>query len=365
MVFESRSKKMNTKTLRRVFLLPMLFLFACESHQTQPTPRLTPTVGSTLTPNEAETATLLSLKKVDDYPLYVMDYVGSYGSRQSYRPADSWKRTVIPEQISCQVKWGCSLFATLGDKENRLFGRNFDWRFSPALLLFTDPPDGYGSVSLVDIEYLGFGGDLSKKLADLPLEKRRALLNAPSIPFDGMNEEGLTIGMAAVPAEPMPYEQQKKTLDELEVIREILDHAGTVDEAIEIFGNYNIDMSNVPIHYLIASSSGKSALVEFYKGKMVVFRNQSPWQAATNFLLSSTDGTAQGQCWRYNLIEQRIQEGQGRISSHDALQLLRDVSQENTQWSILYNMTTATLEVVMGQTNSETTHMFHLEQSVP
>ena len=53
----------------------------------------------------------------------------------------------------------CSLFAALGDPENRLFGRNFDWRYSPALLLFTDRPagGGYASVSMVDIAYLGFG----------------------------------------------------------------------------------------------------------------------------------------------------------------------------------------------------------------
>ena len=42
--------------------------------------------------------------------------------------------------------------------DDRLFGRNFDWRYSPALLLFTDRPaaGGYASVSMVDIAYLGF-----------------------------------------------------------------------------------------------------------------------------------------------------------------------------------------------------------------
>ena len=35
-----------------------------------------------------------------------------------------------------------------------VYGRNFDWQYSPALLLFTNPPDGYASVSMVDIEYL-------------------------------------------------------------------------------------------------------------------------------------------------------------------------------------------------------------------
>jgi hypothetical protein len=251
----------------------------------------------------------------------------------------------------------------LGDEENRLYGRNFDWRFSPALLLFTVPQDGYASVSMVDMEYLGFEGDHSRNLTDLPLEERQAFLNAPSLPFDGMNEKGLAVGMAAVPAEDMPFDSQKKTIDHLEVIREILDHAGTVDEAIDIFGSYNIDMGNVPLHYLIASTSGNSALVEFYKGEMVVFRNESTWQIATNFLLASTNGNAQGQCWRYDLINQRLKELEGQVSSEDAFQLLEDVSQDNTQWSIVYHMTSGDLEIIMGRGYSTEAHIFHLAQT--
>jgi hypothetical protein len=253
----------------------------------------------------------------------------------------------------------------LGNTEDRLLGRNFDWNFSPALLLFTDPGDGYASVSMVDIEYLGFEGDRSKNLIDLPLEERRALLDAPSLPFDGMNEKGLAIGMAAVPGEDTPYDPQKKTLDELEVIREVLDHAGTVDEAIEILNSYNIDMGSVPIHYLIASASGDSAVVEFYQGEMVAFRNESQWQVATNFLLASTNGNAQGQCWRYDLIERRLNELGGRVSTKNAFRLLEDVSQDHTQWSILYHMTSGDLEVVMGREYTRKVHTFHLEGTVP
>ena len=356
---------MNTKTFWKLIILPILLLSSCGSPTSQAQPTLSEVEISTLTPNEAETATLLSLEQVDDYPLYTMRYIGSYaGQARSYQPDDLSEPTIVPAQTGCRVTWGCSLFAALGDDENRLFGRNFDWHFSPALLLFTDPAGGYASVSMVAIEYLGFGGDRSKNLADLPLDDRRALLEAPSLPFDGMNERGLAVGMAAIPGEKMPYDPQKKTLDELEIIREILDHAETVDEAIKIINNYNIDMGNVPIHYLIASASGDSAVVEFYKGEMVVFRNKSSWQTATNFLLASTNGHEQGQCWRYDLIEQRLKELGGKTSSQDAFHLLESASQDITQWSIVYHMATGDLVVVMGRDYSGIIHAFHLEQSV-
>jgi hypothetical protein len=309
--------------------------------------------------SEEDLTTLASLEQVDEHPLYTMHYYGTYpGRARFFGPPVLSQPTPVSAQTSCDITWGCSLFAALGDEADRLFGRNFDWHFSPALLLFTDPADGYASVSMVDIEYLGFEEERSKNITDLSLEERRALLNAPSLPFDGMNEKGLAIGMAAVPAEDMPYDPQKKTLDELEVIREVLDHAGTVDKAIEIMGSFNIDMGSVPIHYMIASASGGSAVVEFYNGRMVVFRNEERWQTATNFLLASVEP-----CWRYDLIEQRLNELDGRASSIDAINLLEDVSQDHTQWSIVYHMTTGELEVVMGRDYSEIIHTFQLEQS--
>ena len=81
----------------------------------------------------------------DDYPLYTMQYhAGRPGSLQHLpsRPAatnDSLRRQASqrlqrfqpPDVDTPNPAWACSLFAALGDTENRLFGRNFDWRYSP------------------------------------------------------------------------------------------------------------------------------------------------------------------------------------------------------------------------------------------
>jgi hypothetical protein len=332
-----------------------------------------PTLTSTLSPADQslsaeEIATLGSLEQVDDYPLYTMRYVGAYApstltDEDFSQPESIYLR--VPE--ACQAGWGCTLFAALGDAETRLYGRNFDWRFSPALLLFSDPPDGYASVSMVDIAYLGFDGSRSKNLVDLSLSERKSLLDAPSLPFDGMNEQGLAVGMAAVPPGEMQADSSKKTIDELAVIREILDHAASVDEAVEILSSYNIDMGNVPLHYLVASATGEAALVEFYQGEMHVFRNVDPWQLATNFLVASTNGNPQGQCPRYDRISQELQETGGQLTAQDALSLLADVSQDhpqegsNTQWSIVYDMTSGEIHIVMGRDYENGLHLQRLE----
>ena len=292
--------------------------------------------------SDDEVRTLTSLAKVDDYPLYTMHYYGAYSQRSSSieRNTDS--------------AWACSLFAALGDASNLLYGRNFDWDYSPALLVFTAPPDGHATVSMVDIAYLGFAGDRATRLLDLSLTERRPLLNALSIPFDGMNERGLVVGMAAVPPGQMRPSPDKPTIGSLGVIRRMLDRASTVDEAVTIMQSYNIDFEGgPPIHYLIADRSGRAVLVEFYQGKLVIIPNESPWHLATNFIRASVE-SADGQCWRYDAISQRLAETQGRLTTQEAVALLERVSQKNTQWSIVYGLSTGDVTVTMGRQYGKT-----------
>jgi len=351
---------MNTSRSRsRAGWMALLLLFIAACSAPAPAPASIPTLPFTVTPiaglSEEQVATLNSLAQVDDYPLYTMHYYGSYGETASSTVSHS----VVATPSS--PAWACSLFAALGDADNMLYGRNFDWEYSPALLLFTDPPDGYASVAMVDIAYLGFGQSRARGLADLPLAEREALLDAPFLPFDGFNEQGLAVGMAAVPPGDMQPDPAKETVGSLMVIREMLDYAGNVDEAVAIIESYNVDMGGgPPIHYLVADSAGRSALVEFYRGEMVVTANESPWRLATNFLYAATDESAAGNCWRYDKLSQRLTQAQGRITAQDAVDLLEAVSQEGTQWSIVYGMSTGDINVIMGQ-KYDSVHTLHLD----
>ncbi len=191
--------------------------------------------------------------------------------------------------------------------------------------------------------------------------------NTFSLPFDGMNERGLAIGMAAVPPGDMETDPNKPTIDELAVMREILDHAASVDEAINLLSSYNIVMSTIPLHYLVASAAGESALIEFYQGKMIVYRNEEPWQIATNFLVASTGGKPEGQCPRFDRIARELQAAEGRLNNAEAIQLLSDVSQAApaseapTQWSVVYDLSSGDITIVMGRKYSNEAHKLHLD----
>ncbi len=306
-----------------------------------PAPGQTPT---TIDPSEAVRLTLLSLKKVGEFPLYTMTYYSNYAElSRSVPPVGGGDVPVLAPA------WGCTLFAALGDPGSRLYGRNFDWEYSPALLLFTHPADGYAAVSMVDLTYLVDVRDVYR-LAELSLEERRGLLGAPLLPFDGMNEAGVAIGMAAVPAGNVAPNPAKQTIGSIRVIREVLDHAGSVDEAVAIFQKYNLEWSGGPtMHYMIADRSGQAVLVEYSAKKMVLIRNRAPWHLATNFLVDQAGSQPENMCPRYERASQRLTGVQGRLSAAEGLKLLSEVSQTSTQWSAVYNISTGEVQVVMGQ----------------
>ncbi len=357
---------------RLPFLLILIFgilaLASCQISGIEQS-AITPTVLPSTVPapefktpglTQAEIDSLNSLQKVDDHPLYVMHYQGPHRETTLVTPAANELQRSNFEFENPTPLWACSLFTALANPQGRVLGRNFDWEFSPALLLFTDPPDGYASVSMVDLAYF-FDAPAATHLMDLDLNDRSPLLNTPSMPFDGLNEKGLAIGMAAVPESPTPSDPDYKSVGSLGVIRMILDHTASVEEALTIMRGVNILWNGGPqLHYLIADASGTAALVEFMEGEMVVLTNTNPWHQATNFLLSNTNGSADGICHRYDVLTERLEEEQGDLSLGEAMELLADVSQSSTQWSVIYQLHTGQISLDVGRHYSEI-HTFQLE----
>jgi Linear amide C-N hydrolases, choloylglycine hydrolase family len=331
--------------------LPELLPLTPAQALTQPPSEIPSAVSPGTGLSQDQIATLSSLKLVDDFPLYEMHFQGEYGQKLISKIDSSQPIPIDIERAQIRPSWGCSLFAALGNPGEMLFGRNFDWTDSPALLLYTDPPDGYASVSIVDIRYLFPEGQLDN-LHTLPLEDRKSLLQAAWMPFDGMNKHGLAIGMAAVPPGGLMPDPAKPAIDSLEIMREILDHARDVDEALGLFQSYSVLMDGgPPLHYLIADRSGRAVLVE-YTDQITFLTNQYPWHLATNHLRALVEPGAPSGCWRYDKIEEQLDSKGGQLTSQEAVDLLVEVSQSAgsaTQWSVVYGMSTGEVQVGMGR----------------
>jgi Penicillin V acylase and related amidases len=339
-------------------------------------PKLMECNVSSLTADEIKT--IDSLRKVDNHPLYVMDYYGDH-SRFLRLKRKYYGYLGIP-------KPKCSTFAIKNQNGSSFFGRNNDSPDSPVLLIFTHPKNGYASVSNAQINGPFFGFDTGNKT---PLVSRKAstrLLHAPYAISDGMNEWGLTIGTMSVHTTPKVIATpDKETMLNGEIKGYILEHAKNTNEAIEILSKYNVHFPGELEHLLISDPSGDSAVIEWPDGHMRVIRNQGPWMAATNFTLYGSGDTIK-KCqkeyeetgkisndsigkkyWRYITLADKLNKMDSeKINSSDAMNLLSKVSLVETkdmdwptQWSVVYDMNSGEISIAMGR-HYDNIHHFKL-----
>jgi hypothetical protein len=287
-------------------------------------------------------------RKVDPYPLYVATYVADYRLSE-YLETGSYSSSMIRGEP------GCTCFYAAG---SGVYGRNFDFPPNPVLLLFTYPEDGYASVSLVDLGYFGYS--MSELPDDDDLE---GLTTTPYLPFDGMNKAGLVVGIAAIPHAEPPFSSDKVSIGEIQVIRLLLDRAATVDEALALLDEYNVEMTEPPIHYLVADVTGASALIEYVGGERRVVTGSS-FNVMTNFIVTETNVEGDAPCARYNHVFEGLAEAQGTVSPDEAMALLRDASQGSTIWSAVYSPATGEVNVALGRGYGNV-HTFKLNSTEP
>jgi len=193
-------------------------------------------------PSINEARTIQSLQKVDDYPLYTMTYYGGY---HLIYTVDN------PNLKSASGTMLCSSFLACNEKGEPLFCRNLDYALAghPIVMVTTDAPNKNAGLAICDLYYLGYRG------SNLPIgsiTNDRALLSAPRITIDGMNEYGVALAILSVPHAEPTIDRAKQTIDEVAAVRLALDNAKTVDEAVEVIKGYNMVFNEGPVHLMIA-----------------------------------------------------------------------------------------------------------------
>ncbi|MHC4693961.1 MAG: LamG-like jellyroll fold domain-containing protein [Planctomycetota bacterium] len=291
---------------------------------------------------------LVTVRKADDYPLYVMRFYGDYGftdlqTGRGLKGLRKWAYEQLKPQSAGPM---CTCFSVISKQTDRIFGRNFDWRNTEAaLLLFTDPPGKYASVSMVDVTYFRFDPVKTGLLDYL------VLLGSPYLPTEGMNECGVAVAALQVPHADGGNDPNKETVGVSCLMRQILDNAGSVDEAITLIEQYNVVFTyGPPSHLLISDSSGNSAVIEFLDGSPTVLKSTESFQPCTNFIISGRSiEQALNSCWRYKTAYSALKELQGRVNSEQAMEILKNASWGNTIWSAVYGQSTGKIQLAMDK----------------
>ena len=309
--------------------------------------------------------TLDTLEQIDNHPLYKMTYYGGYGLEEILKTGIKNDEELI-KTIMKNIKGtnldindinlpepgiACSAYSAMNESGEPIMGRNTDWHDRPAMLLYTDPPNAYSSVSMVDIGFLGY----SEQNSPLKQGNRMNLLAAPYLTWDGMNECGLAIATLSVPEADGGNNPSKITINNSLGIRLVLDYAKDVEGAVSLLQKYNIYFNlNSPAHYFVADASSKSAAIEFIDGKVVATRNDKTWSVLTNFIVNGKTGDVSEQvCERYHKMFNTLKEKEGKIDKQEAMDILRSVSVRKTVWSEVFNLATHEINIAMDRKYDE------------
>lgn len=323
-----------------------------------------------------EIRTLFSFKEINDQPFYEMTYHANYdlddflknGASTDDELVDFVTKKIlkgIPFEVN--PDGACSTFIATTPEDDNLFGRNFDYVPSIGLIVRTQPKNGYESISVVNLNHLGLSKD---NMPTKNILNRVITLAAPYAPLDGMNEKGLAIGVLVIKDGVVHQDTGKVPITTTSAIRMVLDKAATVDEAIELLEQYDMNSSGeTGYHFQIADANGDTAVVEYIDNEMHVLTKEEGHIAATNFVLYNDMNKGTGQD-RYASIMKKQKETNGIMTEQDAMDLLLSVPSQgtreseeisggiptDTQWSCVYNLDDLTLQIC---TNRKTDRVYN------
>jgi len=256
-------------------------------------------------------------------------------------------------------KYACSAFVTKTPDGKYLGGRSFGLGGTDTICVYTHPNNGYASITTASTDMLNVGE--GSAYATTSLEGRAAMLAAPYLGVDGVNEKGLFAALLDLDMGETHMDTGNPDLTVTMAIRLLMDRAATVDEAVELLGNYDIHTGHGwTQHIFVADASGDGAVIEWHKGKMKFVK--SP--ICTNFRL--TTGLAElgptGNCERFDTLYKALGE-KSENTAEDAMDLLEDVKQEvdeniHTEWSIVYHLTDFSMDISVDM---DFDNVYHLD----
>lgn len=246
-----------------------------------------------------------------------------------------------PEVEGEALDFGCSTLTVESSADEILMGRNFDWEGTEgsAMIIHSTPDDGYESYSTTWLDFLGFG---EKWLPEGFVNQYMSLATFYT-PLDGINEKGLCVADLVAGDKAHTNQDTTKTdLTTTTAIRLLLNEAATVEEAVQLLSEYDMNSSiNTSHHLAISDATGRSVVVEYVDNEMIV--TDTP--AVTNHYLSQGEKHGVGNEESHNRFDKLIDMSSDIFDSEDMADCMESVSYPmETQWSIVYNLDSRSLD---------------------
>jgi predicted choloylglycine hydrolase len=162
--------------------------------------------------------------------------------------------------------------------------------------------------------------------------------------MDGINEHGLMVAISGLKEKPVGNPEGKKKIFITYLIRKLLDHTKTVAEAVRLadqFVPFDLDQDVLNGHLFIADAFGQSVVLEYVDNQWQKITSEESWQVlSTKPVYNVPEIQRRNDCWRYNTMGEALEIVNGRVNLHSGMQILQDVHQIGTTWSVIYMLST-------------------------
>lgn len=336
-----------------------------------------------------KTISLCSDTKAKPYGLYQMTVLYDYSIENIANnftklvnrglPTDIAAKNAINLEIGLENNieigfntFGCTAFHVKHDSlQCHYMGRNYDnGTNTSAMMVRCEPSGGFKSIAFAALSSMG---DFLTDPLSLE-ENRKATLALPFLCLDGINENGVSIAVLvngdneysnppSIPGVQPTHQTYKDGLSIFTTlaIRLVLDRAKSTDHAIQLLEAYNmVATGKFDYHFYISDATGNGKIVEYDCKDQTRKDTISDTEIATNFFIKYIDDVKPGIPTKYGHGRERYDAVQNVLKQHEgshtdgtvweALQASQQIAEtykpSNTQWSICYNNTKLTANVV-------------------
>jgi choloylglycine hydrolase len=160
------------------------------------------------------------------------------------------------------------------------------------------------------------------------------------VPISGMNEKGLVVELLQLPAaEYDSKDVDRPYVNESQWAQYQLDRFGDVEDVLAHLGDVRIQRAYTGIHYFVADRSGRSATIEFLRGRAVVHTGVDlPVPVLTNDTYAeSLESARWPQNGRFSALGGRRSEVRFRDAQRltDTVKTTADADLSDLAWTIL------------------------------
>ncbi len=321
----------------------------------------------------------MSVQKLDE-GLYYMEYKGDDGFDDFLKKGGAKNSQEVVQYINQflskgyytpptepdTMDYGCSTLTARTPDGDVLMGRNFDFMSATALILHATTKNSYEYISTFSTDFYGFGeGWLPEGFIN-----QYVALSDLFFALDGVNEKGFAIAdLMAGDSVETHQNTGKPALTTTCAITYLLKKAATVDEAIDLLGQ--IDMNSdigAAHHYAMSDATGRSVVVEYVDNQMVVTETHA---VANHYLCQQklNDGLIFGDT-RYDQLCTLYDDSQGIMTTEQLSDAIFSVAQQpwidntigGTQWTVVMNLSKPAV-TYYSRRNFDKPFSFELERS--